>query len=137
VTTRAEQETIVQWDREGQTVSLYTAYEGQAKRWTKLGYEVGVRDRDGRGRPTGWEATAEKGCVSFRRVSGGKVIRRQVRPGQSFPQKRVVGTAVAQDHQAVAPKGEAEADEDQTGGRDDAPEAENRRIQQAVETRTR
>ena len=82
MTTRGEQETIVRWDREDREAHLYTAYEGQAKRWTKLGYEVTVSHRDRHGTPTGWEATAEKDAVRFRRVRDGKVIRRK--RGQPF-----------------------------------------------------
>ena len=84
MTTRAEQETIIQWDQEDREAHLYTAFEGQAKRWTKLGYEVTVSHRDRHGAPTGWEATAEKDAVRFRRVRNGKVIRRKSGRGQPF-----------------------------------------------------
>ena len=111
MTTRGEQETIVRWDREDQEAHLYTAYEGQAKRWTKLGYEVTVSYRDRHGTPTGWEATAEKDAVRFRRVRDGQVIRRpdhgQARPfgsqgrpsddgGLSDGQERPFGAAKAE-----------------------------------------
>lgn len=42
MTTRAEQETIIQWDEEEQEATLYTAYEPQASHWSRLGYEVAV-----------------------------------------------------------------------------------------------
>ena len=84
MTTRAEQETIVQWDQEERVAHLYTAYAGQARRWSKLGYEVTVSHRDRHGAPTGWEATAETDAVRFRRVRDGKVIRRKGGRGQPF-----------------------------------------------------
>ena len=77
MTTKAEQETIVQWDQEHPEAHFYTAYEAQAKRWTKLGFEVRVQDRDQNGNPTGWEATAQKDAVRFRRIREGKVVRRR------------------------------------------------------------
>ena len=77
MTTRTEQETIVRWDQEGAEANLYTAWEPQARRWSRLGYEVTVSHRDRHGTPTGWEATAERDAVRFRRVRGGKVVRRQ------------------------------------------------------------
>ncbi len=77
MTTRAEQETIVRWDQEGTEVNLYTTWEPQARRWSRLGYEVTVSHRDRHGTPTGWEATAERDAVRFRRVRDGKVVRRQ------------------------------------------------------------
>ena len=75
--TRAEQETIVRWDEQDQQAHLYTAHEAQAKRWIKLGYEMRVTHRDLNGKPTGWEATAEKDAVRLRRVHAGKVVRRK------------------------------------------------------------
>ena len=77
MTTKSEQETIIRWDQEEKEAHLYTAYEGQARRWTKLGYDVRVSHRDMNGASTGWEATAEKDAVRFRRVHQGKVVRRQ------------------------------------------------------------
>ena len=84
MTTRAEMETIVTWDQEERVAHLYTAYEAQAKRWSKLGYDVGVFHRDRQGRVTGWGATAEVDAVRFRRVRDGKVIRRKGGRGQPF-----------------------------------------------------
>ena len=37
MTTKAEQETVIRWDREEQSVQLYTADPAQARRWTRLG----------------------------------------------------------------------------------------------------
>jgi len=88
MTTRAEQETIIQWDQETQEVNLYTAFEGQATRWAKLGYEVIVVDRDKDGTPTSWEATAEKGAIRFRRVRDGKVVKRKIGSGQLFVRRQ-------------------------------------------------
>ena len=85
MTTKAEQETIVNWDQQEQVAHLYTAYEAQAKRWRTLGYDVRVFDRDQQGRATGWGATAEVDAVRFRRVRDGKVVRRQGhRKGRRF-----------------------------------------------------
>ena len=104
MTTRAEQETIVNWDREEQIAHLYTAYEGQAKRWRKLGYDVQVFDRDRQGRVTGWGATAEVAAVRFRRVRDGKVIKRRGHgrgrpfPGVARDQLVVSETSTPEDH---------------------------------------
>jgi hypothetical protein len=40
--TKAEQETIVRWDREARRVELYTSDAAQARHWTRLGYDVMV-----------------------------------------------------------------------------------------------
>ena len=84
MTTRAERETLIRWDEEEHEATLYTAYEPQARRCSRWGYEVAVYHRDRHGNPTGWEATAEKDAVRFRRVRDGKVIRRKSGPGWPF-----------------------------------------------------
>jgi len=76
MTTKAEQETVIRWDREEQSVQLYTADPAQARRWTRLGYDVQVQGRDRKGRPRGWTAIGPGGCVRFRRVQGGQVVKR-------------------------------------------------------------
>jgi len=43
MTTKAEQETVIRWDREDRTVQLYTADAAQARRWSQLGYVVRVQ----------------------------------------------------------------------------------------------
>ena len=76
MTTKAEQETVIRWDREDRTVQLYTADAAQARRWTQLGYDVRVQGTDRDGRPHGWAATGPIGCVRFRRVRSGAVVKR-------------------------------------------------------------
>ncbi|MDA1094282.1 MAG: hypothetical protein O3A25_13575 [Acidobacteria bacterium] len=89
MTTRAEQETIIDWNEEDQLAHLYTAHEAQAKRWIKLGYDMQVCHRDRAGLPTGWGAFAEKDAVRFRPVLDGKVVRRKGHcKGQLFPAKK-------------------------------------------------
>jgi len=53
MTTKAEQETVIRWDREDRTMQLYTADAAQARRWTQLGYDVRVQGTDRDGRPHG------------------------------------------------------------------------------------
>ena len=74
--TKAEQETVIRWDRENRTVQLYTADAAQTRRWTKLGYDVRVQGTDRDGRPLGWTATGPSGCVRFRRLRNGAVVKR-------------------------------------------------------------
>jgi hypothetical protein len=38
--TKAEQETVVRWDREDRRVELYTSGPAQARHWTRLGSDV-------------------------------------------------------------------------------------------------
>ena len=76
MTTKAEQETVIRWDREDRTGQLYTADAAQARRWTQLGYDVRVQGTDQDGRPHGWAATGPIGCVRFRRVRSGAVVKR-------------------------------------------------------------
>ena len=76
MTTKAEQETVIRWDREDRTVQLYTADAAQARRWTRLGYDVRVQGSDRDGRPHGWTATGPSGCVRFRRLRNGAVVKR-------------------------------------------------------------
>ena len=96
MTTRAEQETIIRWDEDEKQAHLYTACGAQANRWAKQGYEVTVSHRDRHGSPTGWETTAEKDAVRFRRVRQGKVVRRrghcQGRQFKAIPHDRLVAS---------------------------------------------
>ena len=74
--TKAEQETVIRWDREHRTEQLYTADPAQARRWTQLGYDVRVLGADRECRPHGWTATGPSGCVRFRRVKDGLTVKR-------------------------------------------------------------
>ena len=89
--TKAEQETVIRWDREQRTVQLYTADAAQARRWTQLGYDVRVQGTDREGRPHGWTATAPSGCVRFRRLRSGAVVKR-VNGRQNLPVRQRVLT---------------------------------------------
>ena len=55
----SEQETIIRWDRESTSASLYTAYKAQADRWRRRGYVVAERHG-------GWWADVPIKCISFR-----------------------------------------------------------------------
>lgn len=57
--TRAEQETILRWDRATDAVSLYTASPYEAAKWRRRGYDT--REEGG-----GWWATGARGCVTVR-----------------------------------------------------------------------
>jgi len=58
---RAEQETIIRYDRTEGTASLWTADVGQARRWVTKGY--GVQALSG-----GWACAVPKRALSFRRL---------------------------------------------------------------------
>ena len=90
MTTKAEQETVIRWDREDRTVQLYTADAAQARRWTQLGYDVRVQGTDRDGRPHGWTAVGPGGCVRFRRVQGGCLVKRAPVPQNLPVQRRVL-----------------------------------------------
>ena len=87
--TKADQETMIRWDRENRTVQLYTADAAQARRWTQLGYDVRVQGTDRDGRPLGRTATGPSGCVRFRRLKNGAVVKR-VNGRQNLPVRRRV-----------------------------------------------
>jgi hypothetical protein len=87
--TKAEQETVIRWDQEERIAHLWTAYEPDARRWEKAGYDVKVYARDQGGRPTSWSAQAPVEAVRWRRVSQGAVVRRQGhRKGRVFGVRR-------------------------------------------------
>ena len=73
---KAERETIIRWDCEDRTPVLYTADPAQAKRWTKLGYAVSVFGSHLDGAPRGWAAKGVAGCVRFRRLQDGALVKR-------------------------------------------------------------
>lgn len=58
---RSEQETIVRFDRETKTATLWTAAASMAAKWTRLGYPV---QADG----GGWRCEAPTKVLSFRRL---------------------------------------------------------------------
>ena len=82
--TNAEKETIVRWDCENRVPVLYTADPRQATRWTKFGYQVTVIDRSRDGTPRSWSANGCPGCVRFRRLKDGAVVKRTT-GGRNFP----------------------------------------------------
>ena len=73
---KAEKETIIRWDCEDRTPKLYTADPAQARRWSKLGYQVAVLDTDRKGTPRSWVADGALGCVRFRRLEDGAIVKR-------------------------------------------------------------
>jgi hypothetical protein len=86
---KAEQETIARWDREARRVELYTSDAAQARHWVRLGYDVRVLGVDRENRPHGWTATGPIGCVRFRRLQGGAVVKR-VNGRQNLPVRQRV-----------------------------------------------
>jgi hypothetical protein len=85
--TNAEKETIVRWDCEDRAPVLYTADPLQATRWTKFGYHVTVTDRSRDGTPRSWSAKGCPGCVRFRRLKDGAIVKRTT-AGRNLPVQR-------------------------------------------------
>jgi len=69
---KAEQETIIRWDRESNHISLYTASPIEAARWRKKGYNVKPVSFHGKD-ATGWEAEGPPRCITIRRLVNGKI----------------------------------------------------------------
>jgi hypothetical protein len=80
---KAEQETILRFDRSEPTVSLWTANPAEARRWKKLGYDVRVFRFTPDGRPQSWHTEGPAGCLRLRRVADGKIVRR-ARAGENL-----------------------------------------------------
>ena len=74
--TKGEQETVVRWDREDRRVTMWTADPTQARHWTRSGYAVAAVVGTTDGRTTGWRAVGPAGCIRFRRVRDGVVVKR-------------------------------------------------------------
>ncbi len=87
--TKAEQETIIRWDREDRSVEMWTADQAEARRWQKLGYDLTIIRRPGDGAPTGWRATGPASCIRFRRVANGRLVKR-ANAGQNLSNHRQV-----------------------------------------------
>ena len=89
---KAERETVINWDRETDTVRLYTADPVEARRWTRLGYQVTASSFARNGQPRGWKATGPAKCVRVRRLVDGVLPKRgngtQRLPVQGQFQKR-------------------------------------------------
>ena len=81
---RAERETVIRWDCEDRKPVMYTADPAQARRWSRLGYAVRVVDTARDGTPRGWSATGAVGCVRFRRVKDGVIVKRTT-GGRNLP----------------------------------------------------
>ena len=77
MTSRAEQETIIHWDRVEPVAYLYTAHQAQANRWIRMGYPVEVFSRDQKGTPRGWTAKVPVEAIRFRKVHDGVVVKRR------------------------------------------------------------
>lgn len=85
--TKGEQETVLRWDREERCVTMWTADPAQARNWTRNGYSVTAVVSTTDGRTTGWRAVGPVGCIRFRRVLDGQIIRR-VAGGQNHGSSR-------------------------------------------------
>lgn len=81
--TKAEQETILRFDRSEPVVSMWTANPAEARRWKKLGYDVRVFRFTREGRPQSWHAEGPAGCLRLRRVANGRIVRR-ARAGENL-----------------------------------------------------
>lgn len=81
--TKAEQETMIRFDRSEPVVSLWTANPAEARRWERLGYEVRVYRFTQDGRPQSWQTEGPAGCVRLRRVAHGKIVKRS-RAGENL-----------------------------------------------------
>jgi hypothetical protein len=55
---------------------MYTADPAQARRWARLGYTVSVMNTTRDGTPRGCSALGAVGCVRFRRVKDGVMVKR-------------------------------------------------------------
>ncbi len=82
--TNAERETIVRWDCDDRVPVLYTADPRQARRWARLGYAVSVMDAARDGTPRSWSAMGCPGCVRFRRLKDGAIVKRST-GGRNLP----------------------------------------------------
>ena len=74
--TKGEQETVLRWDREDGRVGMWTADLSQARHWTRLGFAVTAVVSTTDGRTTGWRTVGPAGCLRFRRVQDGTVVKR-------------------------------------------------------------
>jgi hypothetical protein len=92
-TTKAEQETIIQWDQEERILHLYTAYPAEAKKWVRLGYGVEVYGRTQAGQPRSWRARAPLEALRLRKLVDGQLAKR--RRGHSFglPARKLADSA--------------------------------------------
>ena len=73
---KADRETVIRWDWEDRRPVMYTADPAQARRWAKLGYPVSVMDAARDGTARGWCVKGAVGCVRFRRVTDGVILKR-------------------------------------------------------------
>lgn len=73
MSTKAEQETVIRWDRETDAAMVYTADPCEMRRWRALGYDVQVcgTTRDGKAR--GWQATVPAAAVALLPLRAGQV----------------------------------------------------------------
>jgi len=64
-----EAETVIHWSRGEDTVWLWTAAAGEARKWRRAGYVV-------RQEGVGWRCEGPVGCVRVRKVKDGELVRR-------------------------------------------------------------
>ena len=70
--TKDEQETVLRFDRSSDAADFYTADGAEARRWTRLGYDVAVVSSRA-GRPTSWRATVPVAAVALLPLRDGQV----------------------------------------------------------------
>ena len=75
--TKAEQETIVRWDQEQRIAYLWTAYEPDARRWQRAGYDIRVADSSKDGAPRSWRGEVPSEAVRWRKALNGSVVKRR------------------------------------------------------------
>ena len=72
MTTKAERETILRWDREGNLATFYSADASEARRWKRLGYSVVVHGVAS-GTARSWTADVPIEAVALLSLRDGRV----------------------------------------------------------------
>ena len=72
MTTKAERETILRWDREGNRATFYSADVSEARRWKRLGYSVVVHGMAS-GTARSWTADVPIEAVALLPLRDGRV----------------------------------------------------------------
>lgn len=73
MTTRAEMETIIRWNRETDVATLYTADPCEVRRWRALGYDVEVCGVTHEGKARGWQTAVPIAAVALLALRSGRV----------------------------------------------------------------
>ena len=68
-----ETETIVRWDRTGESATFWTADASEARRWKALGYDVHADGRPRAGTVRSWSCRVPVEAVALLPIRGGEV----------------------------------------------------------------